>query len=454
MPQDVGSAEPVPDVRAAASRTDVGRDLARALAVLGPLRDILENRVDDAAPPAWCEERGWTTFLTGLDDRELERCEAEGLPACVDLLARAPASLATLALEVSEAVHLPTCRAGELTLSRSSLHAVPLRKRLQLEALLGAVRPMAERACRIVDVGAGHGHFTRIAAGIFDKEALGLERVASRVAAASALASVAQGATGASVATSVVGTTGAIGARFIEFDACREELVFAPDDLAVGLHACGDVGDRMIVAAGRAGCDLALVSCCLQKVAATSRAPLSRMAAEAGMTLRREMLGLTNLAARARGVETSLVATMEARRARHALAGLLRGRGIPIAPGEEMRGINRRQARAGLGPIAARALAIRGLAPPTDAEIRDHDAASHRQFALIRRLSLPRSMLARLTEVAVVLDRAVALQERGHHVVAAILLDAAATPRNIALFASPSSARLPALSALSALSAL
>jgi hypothetical protein len=201
----------------------------------------------------------------------------------------------------------------------------------------------------------------------------------------------------------------------------------------------------MILAAGRAGCDLALVSCCLQKVEAPSRAPLSRLATEAGMTMRREMLGLTNLAARARGVETSLIATMEARRARHALAALLRGRGILIAPGEEMRGINRRRARAGLGSIAAQALALRGLPPPTDAEIREHDAASRRRFALVRRLSLPRSMLARLTEVAVVLDRAVALQESGHHVVAAILLDAAATPRNIALFASPSAARLPAL---------
>ena len=45
--------------------------------VLLPVRDILDGRVEDDAPPAWCERRGWTGALLGLDDEELARCEAE-----------------------------------------------------------------------------------------------------------------------------------------------------------------------------------------------------------------------------------------------------------------------------------------------------------------------------------------------------------------------------------------
>jgi hypothetical protein len=44
-------------------------------------------------------------------------------------------------------------------------------------------------------------------------------------------------------------------------------------------------------------------------------------------------------------------------------------------------------------------------------------------------------MLPRLTEVAVVLDRAAALEERGHEAQAAIVFDPDVSPRNIAIVA-------------------
>lgn len=70
------------------------------------------------------------------------------------------------------------------------------------------------------------------------------------------------------------------------------------------------------------------------------------------------------------------------------------------------------------------------------AEIRVHEAEARRRFALVRRLSLPRSMLGRLVEVAVVLDRAAALAEAGGRVTVATVFTRAATPRNLAIFAS------------------
>ena len=99
---------------------------------------------------------------------------------------------------------------------------------------------------------------------IYGRDALGLERDEARVATATTLA-------GEDPTT-----------RFVAFDACGGELVFEPSDLAVGLHACGDVGDQVIAAAGEAACDVALVSCCYQKIASPERLPLSRSARGGG----------------------------------------------------------------------------------------------------------------------------------------------------------------------------
>lgn len=407
-------------------------------------RDILEERVE-GAPPAWCERRGWTGFLLGLSEAELARCEAEGLAAAAASLPGVPDSLAALAAEVGEATRLPELSGGrapreerwtgqsaaQAAAITGELREVSARKRPQLVELAAAASRMAERAARIVDVGSGSGHFTTMAAELFGREALGIERRTDRVAAAEARAG--------ERAARIEAAGGA--ARFLAVDAGREALHFEAGDLAVGLHACGALGDRLVTAAAEAGCDVALVSCCLQKIEAPARAPLSR--AGAGLGLRRDILGLTNLTSQARGVEASIEATMEARQARFALLCLLRSRGLDVSPGEEMRGINRRRARSGLADIAARALALRGLAPPSAEEIHLFEAEGRLRFAAVRRLSLPRNLLARPVEIAVALDRAAALEESGHHVRVGALFERAVTPRNIALLASRDATRLP-----------
>lgn len=406
---------------------DPARALAAARRVLDPVRDVLDERVEGATPPVWSEARGWTGFLLGLDDETLRRCEAEGLAAQLPALPGAPADLVALAHDVNEATRLPALAAAPAPLSRAALRAVGERKRRQLEALLGALGPMADRASRIVDVGAGSGHFTRLAAALFEREVLGIERDRARVAAASARVLADAPARGE--------------ARFVEMDATRAPIALLPDDLAVGLHACGALGDGLVLEAARAGSDLALVSCCLQKIPSAARAPISR-AAE-GFTLRREILGLTNLTSSPRGVEVSIEETIAAREARFGLLLLLRARGVEVAPGEEMRGINRRRSRGGLGVIATLSLASRGLPPPTAAEIAQHEQGARQAYGAARRLSLPRSMLARLVEVAVILDRAAALAEHGQAVKVVTIAERAATPRNVAIFGSRDEERLP-----------
>jgi hypothetical protein len=190
------------------------------------------------------------------------------------------------------------------------------------------------------------------------------------------------------------------------------------------------------------GADLALVSCCLQKISAPRRQSLSRQAA--GFVLSKDILGLSNLTSQAVGVEASMEHNLRAREARYALRQLLRARGLVVAPNAELSGINRRRAQTGLREIAARALEQRGLAPATEAEVAHHEAEARLHFQAIRRLSLPRNMLARAVELSVVLDRAAHLEERGHFVRVATLFERSVTPRNISLFASRDPSRLPA----------
>lgn len=397
--------------------------LSRVLSVALPVRDILEQRVDEAVVPAWCDERGWAAFLLQLDEATVRAAEANGLAELLPNLSGAPRDLLELSREVTAAIELPRLY-GATELSTEALRSVRFRKRAQLSGLLSAVAKMAEGANRIVDVGAGSGHFTRLSAELFQREALGLERNPARVESAQKRAQAA-----------------AVTASFVTVDA-RDTLQFGEHDLAIGLHACGELGDKLVEAAARARCDLALVSCCLQKISSPTRKPLSQVAE--APALRREHLGLTNLTAQPQGVEASIDVTIGARQTRYALGQLLRARGVELEPGAEMSGINRRRANAGLAVVAELALSQRGLPPPSTAELAHHLELAAQHYAVIRRLSLPRSMLARLIEVLVSLDRAAHLEERGLDVQVATLFERAVSPRNIGIFASRSGQRLPA----------
>jgi hypothetical protein len=410
---------------------DVAEAAEGVRATLLPALDIVAERVHEATVPAWCSTRGWSDFLLGLGQAELERCEAEGLAFVAATLLGAPANLAELAARVRVLSDLPTLETLSTSQESEDYRGVSSRKREQLSSLLGALPALAAPAARIVDVGAGSGHFTRLAASHFSRAALGLERNPERVESASTRA-LAQGG------------DAALFAEFAVIDAGREPLLLRSDDLAIGLHACGELGDALVSAVAESGADLALVSCCLQKISALTRSPLSSR----GLPLERETLGLSNLTSQARGVETEIQLTMRARQARYALRRLLLARGLDIPPGAEMHGINRRRAHAGLRDITDRALLQRGLAAASNAEVDEHERAAARHFEVIRRLSLPRNMLARAVELSVVLDRAMRLRECGYAVCVATLFDRAVTPRNIALFASRDGTRLPPVRAL------
>ena len=415
----------------ATPRASQREELARVLQVLTPVLDIIDAPVETPAPPPWCCERGWLDFLLKLDDEDLAPSERGGFAELLADSPDAPGDLRELAAGVQRCTRLPALGTSELVLPPAALRGVSARKRGQLAALLGALSPLAANAERIVDVGAGRGHFSRLASEIFQRQTLALDRDAGLLR------------DGGERSQQRAREVGALSVRFVEANIGEQRLELQPGDLAVGLHACGELGDRLVVAAAAAGCDVALVSCCLQKRSTARREPLSREAR--GLSIRRGALGLTNLTTREDGVEASLANNLRAREARLALRYLLGARGLEVGAGEEMRGINRRRAQAGLADLAIHALALRQMPAPSGLELRHFAEVARRDHAIIRRLSLPRSFLARLVELAVVRDRATALEERGQAVAVAQLFEQHLTPRNTVLFASAHPGRLPPL---------
>jgi hypothetical protein len=390
---------------------------AHRASLLLSYRDVLEGRVEARAVPAWCEQRGWSEALLGLSDEALAGCEEHGLDIALADAPLVPSSLLAFARALRAATAVPALSC-EVPLDRAQTRRVRARKRLQLASLLAHAKELARDAHRIVDVGTGHGHLPRLASAGWEKQALGVDRDPTLLQAARGLALGAQ-------------------VEFQRMDVLEASLVLERGDLAMGLHACGELGDALLRHAASAAASVVLVSCCFQKVRAAWRRALSKQGQRLGVDLPHGVLGLANLSQRTIGVEASLRETMHARTHRHALRLLLRERGVPTRSGEEMRGINRRQALAGLEAIASKGLMLRDLAPASKQELAHFAQAAERDFGVMRRLSLPRAMLARLLEVTIVTDRAVFLEEHGYEVRIATVFEAEVSPRNLGIFGRP-----------------
>jgi protein-L-isoaspartate O-methyltransferase len=280
-------------------------------------------------------------------------------------------------------------------------------------AVLEACRAEFTSARRVVEVGAGCGHATRALAGQLSLPVFGIDRDPVLVERARQL----------------------VGGDDVSFSVAdgESELELCAGDLVVGLHACGGLGEALLRQAAKARAHVLLVSCCLQKIAADPRQPLSAAGQRLGLTLQKSALGLTNLAP---FVEIGHAeAVMRGRQARHALRLLLAARGKPVPPGEEARGIHRREFRRGLAAVAGPALAARGLAPASEGELGRFADLARTEHRRMRRWSLPRAMLGRVVELAVVFDRAAFLEERGYRVRVEPLFSRSVSPRNLAVLA-------------------
>lgn len=389
---------------------------AECVAFLGAFSQVAQGRVTAADPPVWCEARGWTSYLRGLTAQEVELAEVDA-GAWFRHDARAPESLRFFAESADTLTRLP--RSGAVP--STSFRPTPLvkeRKSQQIDALIAALRPLAEKSERVVDIGTGKGHLSRLASESWLCAALGLDRNERLLSSATAL---------------IRGEP----AEYQKLDALAEALPLRASDLVLGLHACGEVTDIALASALGVGARMAFVSCCLQKQRAPERLASSSFGRSLGFSLSREVLGLSNLMGRARGIEVPQSVSIEAHQARHALRLLLELRGVSTEPGEEMRGVNRRRARKGLDTLAFEACQARGLLVPSPIELEHCKLVGETQFSAMRRWSLPRALLPRVIECAVAFDRAALLQERGHVASVTEAFPAAVSPRNILLVGVP-----------------
>ncbi len=392
---------------------------ASAARLVSEHRDVVDARVWDGRPPAALERRGWVEVLLALDDDALATLETEGLGA--PWPADAPRSLVTLFERAREVATLAPLVEDDAPRGRLRRGETP-RKRAQIEAFARLSGPVAARASRVLDVGSGHGHLTRLVASDLGREVVGLERDATLASRARALSRD-------------------DGVSFTETDVLEDGLDLADDDCVLGLHACGELGDVMVEAAARSGASIALVGCCLQKRRSPARALLASAShlggvAREAVTLPREVLGLSNLVAREVGVERTRGENLAARERRFALHRLLAARGLATEHGAELRGLNRRAGHLPLDALVTRAFAARALDPPSADEIAEAAAWASREHARARRLSLPRALLARPIEILVLCDRALALSDAGFVTKIGTAFPSDVSARNLALVAS------------------
>ncbi len=385
-------------------------------ALMTDCRPIVAERVPDGKVPSWCLERGWNAFLAKLSNDDLAAAESDPL-SYFARCASTPDSLRELAKRVSDATTVADLGARALA-QPLAMTSVSDRKRIQVTALVHSLAPVARRSARVVDVGSGMGHLTRAASLGWDTHATGLERQPALVLEARALAKGAN-------------------ASFRVCDVFHEDLALRCSDLVLSLHACGEVADIALQASVQVGARIALVSCCLQKIQGSTREALSSQGRKSGLRFGRDVLGLSNLFSREKGVEVPLGDTMAALRTRYALRLLLRSRGYSVEPGDEMRGLNRRRPRRGLEAVATDALAARGATGPTRVELEEFESRSHAEFGMARRLALPRNMLARAIECAIVFDRAVLLVEHGYLATVTTAFTPEVSPRNLLVVGEP-----------------
>ncbi len=136
-------------------------------------------------------------------------------------------------------------------------------------------------------------------------------------------------------------------------------------------------------------------------------------------------------------MEASRLENLRARERRLALHRLLREAGVDLPLGAEMEGLNRRAAHASIELLVARAFARRRLELPSPAAIETASRWAAAHHARMRRLALPRSLLGRVLEVFVLLDRAHHLETHGFDVSIGVLFPTAVSARNLVLLARP-----------------
>lgn len=378
-------------------------------------RDVLDARIQDETLPAPLVARGWADALLALSEDELVALEIAGCDGTPP--SWFPHTLVELHASTAELCNVPALEGAPAPSSRGLRRLETPRKRVQVDALSRLILPLAHDAARVVEVGSGHGHLAREVAERIERPVIGLERNGAISARARGLAS-----------------SGRL--SFVDVDVLSSGLDLKEGDCALGLHACGELGDAMVVGVAERARSLVLVGCCLQKMRAEVRLPLDADRPRSReVALPRSLLGLSNFTPREQGVEATRAENVTARERRLALHALLSAAVGPMRIGAEMDGLNRRAAHGELYAMVTRAHELRGLPVPPKQAAEDAQRAAKVLHGRIRRLSLPRVLLGRVLEMFIFIDRALHLESAGFEVRIGTAFPKEVSARNLTLLA-------------------
>lgn len=390
------------------------------------------------APP-WAERAPeLAAFCLGLDDAEVHALE-EGAP----LPAKAPPLLVEWVGRLATLTALPSIDSRDVdsvnmaarphgTGTPDSLTAawmVPARKLEQVsrfaDAVLGdgAERPPS----RVLDWCGGKGHLGRLLGLRLGVPVVVLERESGYAEEAASLAKRL-----------------GVELRFVAADAMDEpaaDLVAGLPEgaLAVGLHACGVLGERLLSLAAEHGLAVAHSPCCLHKVPGLKDGAWRPMAAMTRAALAQHALTLDHSAMRLATsdevVARPALRTQRFRENTYRLAlDLLLQEASGTASYTPLGTLPAELVRGDFQAFAFGAAAKLGLELPAFDPDLALERGARRAYAA-RRLGLVRSLFRRAIEVLVALDRAAFLVESGYHVDTVHFAPRAVTPRNILILA-------------------
>jgi SAM-dependent methyltransferase len=395
--------------------------------------DVLQGRAEPPVnagfwQPEWAAARDWAQWLLALPEAAVWLGETQGLWAVLaepGARREAPPDLVRMALLAERALQVPELSDADAPQPRWP--GIKARKAAQVAGFASALAPLMGPQTRVVDFGAGHGHLTAHLALAFGVDAVGLDRDPALVARSSALhGGQADGPKGVQL-------------RFVAADLLAESgLDLGAGDVVVALHACGPLCDRALHRAAEAGAAVGWASCCLHRFGAAGWRPSAvPLSGAPSPCVPPEALGLGNLALGEQGIEASRAENLAARERRRALWHLLAARNHPVEAGAELAGLNRRRAHEPLESLANQVFSKLGLSAPLPAELEDAARQARIEAHRTRRLELPRAALGRLFELAVNLDRARNLSQRGLNVAWGTVFEARHSPRNLGGIAWP-----------------
>lgn len=391
--------------------------------LLDLLHPVLTHRVTKPTPPPSLSPQTAQSLLS-LPQTALDEIDRRGaIDFFSDPTNESPPYLRNLSLQASKLLSAfpyisPPLQDQPLSRRRSRArpHASKKHQISAITSLLSHITPAT--STRILDIGAGHGHLAANLAKTLQTPIHAFDRDPQLLNIASKLHFY----------------------RNLHLNLAnvgQEHIPATENDVLIGLHACGALGDTLIrTAADAKVAAVCLVSCCLQKHPPMHfRFPLSQTANQCS-TLRRaltvspKLLGITN---RPRASPTP--SALSNRVTRHALRTLLLENGLKLSTGDELRGISRHALKQGLSHVYQLAIQAHDLQNPihvTNINIEKRIACASEEYRVMRLLSIPRVLAGQVLEMALVLDRAAVLEEAGfENVLTCRVWPPTVSPRNL-----------------------